>query len=116
MSSAKFGILQARKSTSHVSLRFRAITNAYYRGAVGAFVCYDVTRQGTFESTQRWLTEIRQYGDPNIVVTLVGNKIDLAEQRVGAFINYIVGENRRSGPVLRAEQSWPHRDFGAEQP
>ncbi|KAM3147836.1 Ras- protein Rab-11A [Paramecium bursaria] len=61
--------------------KFRAITNAYYRGALGAFVCFDVTRSNTFQSTQRWLQEIRQYGDARIVVTLVGNKIDLAEQR-----------------------------------
>ncbi|CAD8145176.1 unnamed protein product [Paramecium octaurelia] len=62
--------------------KFRAITSAYYRGAKGVFVCYDVTKQGTYESTLRWMSEIKQYGDPNIVIMLVGNKIDLAEQRI----------------------------------
>ncbi|CAD8124647.1 unnamed protein product [Paramecium sonneborni] len=62
--------------------KFRAITSAYYRGAKGVFVCYDVTKQGTYESTLRWMSEIKQYGDPDIVITLVGNKIDLAEQRI----------------------------------
>ncbi|CAD8109112.1 unnamed protein product [Paramecium primaurelia] len=62
--------------------KFRAITSAYYRGAKGVFVCYDVTKQGTYESTLRWMSEIKQYGDPEIVIMLVGNKIDLAEQRI----------------------------------
>ena len=35
--------------------RYRAITNAYYRGAVGALLVYDVTRQSGFDSIRRWL-------------------------------------------------------------
>ncbi|EYU43316.1 hypothetical protein ABFS82_08G134500 [Erythranthe guttata] len=57
--------------------RYRAITSAYYRGAVGALLVYDVTRHSTFESIERWLTELRNHTDPNIVVMLIGNKADL---------------------------------------
>ncbi|KAG0503546.1 hypothetical protein HPP92_003618 [Vanilla planifolia] len=57
--------------------RYRAITSAYYRGAVGALLVYDVTRHATFENTERWLRELRDHTDPNIVVMLVGNKSDL---------------------------------------
>ncbi|KAB2601337.1 ras-related protein RIC2-like [Pyrus ussuriensis x Pyrus communis] len=57
--------------------RYRAITSAYYRGAVGALLVYDVTRNSTFESVERWLKELRDHTDPNIVVMLVGNKSDL---------------------------------------
>ncbi|GAB2274704.1 Ras- protein Rab11D [Dionaea muscipula] len=57
--------------------RYRAITSAYYRGAVGALLVYDVTRQSTFENAARWLRELRQHTDPNIVVMLIGNKLDL---------------------------------------
>ncbi|KAG0499316.1 hypothetical protein HPP92_004007 [Vanilla planifolia] len=53
---------------------YRAITSAYYRGAVGALLVYDVTRHATFENTERWLRELRDHTDPNIVVMLVGNK------------------------------------------
>nr|GMD08332.1 ras-related protein raba1c [Ipomoea batatas] len=56
---------------------YRAITSAYYRGAVGALLVYDVTRHSTFESVERWLKELRDHTDPNIVVMLVGNKSDL---------------------------------------
>lgn len=57
--------------------RYRAITSAYYRGAVGALLVYDVTRHATFENVDRWLNELRSHTDPNIVVMLVGNKSDL---------------------------------------
>ncbi|XP_058095528.1 ras-related protein RIC2-like [Magnolia sinica] len=57
--------------------RYRAITSAYYRGAVGALLVYDVTRHSTFENVERWLKELRDHTDPNIVVMLIGNKSDL---------------------------------------
>merc|ERR1711907_378507 len=37
--------------------RYRAITSAYYRGAVGALVVYDISKKQTFENVDRWLTE-----------------------------------------------------------
>ena len=39
--------------------RFRAVTSAYYRGAVGALIVYDISRRGTFENVGRWLDELR---------------------------------------------------------
>ncbi|EOX99932.1 Ras-related small GTP-binding family protein [Theobroma cacao] len=57
--------------------RYRAITSAYYRGAVGALLVYDVTRHATYENAARWLKELRDHTDPNIVVMLIGNKSDL---------------------------------------
>ncbi|KAL1812752.1 hypothetical protein DCAR_0625003 [Daucus carota subsp. sativus] len=57
--------------------RYRAITSAYYRGAVGALLVYDVTRNITFDNIERWLKELRGHTDPNIVVMLIGNKADL---------------------------------------
>ncbi|XP_057797550.1 ras-related protein RABA1f-like [Salvia miltiorrhiza] len=61
--------------------RYRAITSAYYRGAVGALLVYDVTRNVTFENVDRWLKELRGHTDSNIVVMLVGNKADLRHLR-----------------------------------
>lgn len=60
-----------------VFYRYRAITSAYYRGAVGALLVYDVTRHATFGNVGRWLRELREHTDPNIVVMLIGNKSDL---------------------------------------
>ncbi|RCH92153.1 Ras- protein Rab-11A [Rhizopus stolonifer] len=61
--------------------RYRAITSAYYRGAVGALLCYDISKQTTFESVSRWLKELRDHADSNIVIMLVGNKNDLRHLR-----------------------------------
>lgn len=38
--------------------RFKAVTAAYYRGAVGALLVYDVSRWQTFDSVGRWLEEL----------------------------------------------------------
>ena len=40
--------------------RFRAVTSAYYRGAVGALIVYDITRRHTFECVRRWLDELHR--------------------------------------------------------
>ncbi|KAD7117101.1 hypothetical protein E3N88_04369 [Mikania micrantha] len=50
--------------------RYRAITSAYYRGAVGALIVYDITRNVTFENVERWLKELRDHTDQNIVIML----------------------------------------------
>ncbi len=39
--------------------RFRAVTSAYYRGAVGALIVYDISRKATFDNVGRWLEELR---------------------------------------------------------
>ncbi|EPR59731.1 Ras-related protein Rab11 [Toxoplasma gondii TgCatPRC2] len=61
--------------------RYRAITSAYYRGAVGALLVYDITKRQSFENVERWLKELRDHADPNIVILLVGNKSDLKHLR-----------------------------------
>ncbi|XP_057529086.1 ras-related protein Rab11D [Amaranthus tricolor] len=64
--------------------RYRAVTSAYYRGAVGALLVYDITKRQTFEHIPRWLDELRGHADKNIVIMLVGNKSDLEDQRAVA--------------------------------
>lgn len=61
--------------------RYRAITSAYYRGAVGALLVYDIVKHVTFENVERWLRELREHADSHIVIMLVGNKCDLRHLR-----------------------------------
>ncbi|KAJ9670148.1 hypothetical protein PVL29_026602 [Vitis rotundifolia] len=61
--------------------RYRAVTSAYYRGAVGAMLVYDITKRQSFDHIPRWLEELRGHADKNIVIILIGNKTDLEEQR-----------------------------------
>ncbi|KAG1331238.1 ras-related protein RABA2a [Cocos nucifera] len=70
--------------------RYRAITSAYYRGALGALLVYDVTKPTTFENVSRWLKELRDHADSNIVIMLIGNKTDLEHLRA------VPGEDGRS--------------------
>ncbi|XP_059648278.1 ras-related protein RABA2a [Cornus florida] len=64
--------------------RYRAITSAYYRGALGALLVYDTTKPTTFENVSRWLKELRDHADSNIVIMLIGNKTDLKHLRAVA--------------------------------
>ncbi|OVA08673.1 Small GTPase superfamily [Macleaya cordata] len=61
--------------------RFRAVTSAYYRGAVGALIVYDITRRTTFDSVGRWLDELNIHSDTTVARMLVGNKSDLGNIR-----------------------------------
>ncbi|KAG6725971.1 hypothetical protein I3843_02G045200 [Carya illinoinensis] len=61
--------------------RFRAVTSAYYRGAVGALVVYDISRRSTFDSIARWLDELKTHSETTVVRMLVGNKCDLENIR-----------------------------------
>ena len=61
--------------------RYKAITSAYYKGAKGAFVVYDITRKGSFESVEKWVNDLKAAADKSLTIILVGNKCDLEDQR-----------------------------------
>ncbi|KAL8128782.1 hypothetical protein V2J09_017937 [Rumex salicifolius] len=61
--------------------RFRAVTSAYYRGAVGALLVYDISRSSTFDSVSRWLDELNSHCDTTVGKMLVGNKCDMENIR-----------------------------------
>ncbi|KAH0723247.1 hypothetical protein KY285_005837 [Solanum tuberosum] len=60
---------------------YRAVTSAYYRGAVGAMLVYDLTKRQSFDHMARWLEELRGHADKNIVIMLIANKCDLGSLR-----------------------------------
>lgn len=47
--------------------RYRAITNAYYRGALGAMLVYDCSKQSSFDNIPRWIRELKDHGKPNTI-------------------------------------------------
>lgn len=61
--------------------RFRFVLGDYCRGAVGAFVCYDITDYATFEAIKEWLELIRKNAG-KIPIILVGLKYDLSNHEV----------------------------------
>jgi small GTP-binding protein len=60
---------------------FRSITRSYYRGAAGALLVFDVTRRKTFESVSSWLDDARSHSNLPLTILLIGNKVDLENQR-----------------------------------
>ena len=58
--------------------RFTSLTSAYYKGAKGALIVYDITRQDTFDNIDKWLRELRLKINADIKVFIIGNKSDLS--------------------------------------
>ncbi|KAN0015611.1 hypothetical protein ACTFIU_008350 [Dictyostelium citrinum] len=62
--------------------RFRVHNNSQYRGCHGVMVVYDVTDQRSFENVPKWIQEIERYANENVIKMVIGNKSDLASQKV----------------------------------
>ncbi|KAI8899511.1 ras family-domain-containing protein [Globomyces pollinis-pini] len=60
---------------------FRSISRAYYRGAIGCLLVFDVTRRDTFLHLLSWLEDVKQHGNDHIKTIVVANKCDLAHKR-----------------------------------
>ena len=61
--------------------KYRSIASAYYKNAQGIIITYDVTREKTFENVNSWYNELREQGEPDVEIVLIGNKIDLESER-----------------------------------
>ena len=61
--------------------RFRAIAKAYFRSAIGVMLVFDLTDRKSFDDLNGWLNDVHAHCDPNVVVTLIGNKSDLENSR-----------------------------------
>ena len=61
--------------------RYRSITSAYYKGAKGCLIVYDITRKATFESVDRWLSDVKGSSDNKLSIILIGNKCDDENER-----------------------------------
>ena len=68
---------------------FQEIRRTYYKGAIGAFLVYDITRKETFIHVTKWLEEIKSNISEQITIILIGNKRDLENKRE---VSYKEGE------------------------
>mmetsp|Transcript_29954 Transcript_29954/g.26517 ORF Transcript_29954/g.26517 Transcript_29954/m.26517 type:complete len:208 (-) Transcript_29954:99-722(-) len=62
--------------------RFHSLAALYYKNAQAALVVYDVTSKNSLTQAQRWIDELNEKANPNILIVLAGNKIDLEDDRV----------------------------------
>ena len=61
--------------------KYKAMSTAYYRNAHGAIVVYDITDIDTFYNCTEWVTEVKALAHVIPRILLLGNKIDLEEER-----------------------------------
>ncbi|XP_068764742.1 ras-related protein Rab-26 [Struthio camelus] len=85
--------------------RFRSVTHAYYRDAHALLLLYDVTNKASFDNIQAWLTEIHEYAQQDVVLMLLGNKVDSAQERV---------VKREDGEKLAKEYGVPFMETSAK--
>lgn len=57
--------------------RFHSLAPMYYRNAQAAVVVYDVTKASSLDKAKSWVKELQRQANPNIVIALAGNKVDL---------------------------------------
>ena len=62
--------------------RFKSLAMTYYRKAYGILLLFDVTKKSSFMACKNYLEEVRINSDKKCVIYLVGNKIDLVDERV----------------------------------
>lgn len=65
--------------------RYHSLAPMYYRGAQAAIVVYDISNKETFHKAQTWIKELQRQANPNIVIALAGNKLDLANKRAVSY-------------------------------
>lgn len=70
--------------------KFHVITRTYYRGAQGIALVYDCTDPDSFKNVNYWMANIQQHADEKVQKILLGNKIDLVEDKE---ISYEMGQN-----------------------
>jgi small GTP-binding protein len=61
--------------------RYKSITKTYYKGAKGAFIVYDITKKDSFKNIDKWIQDLREFGEDDAAILIVGNKSDLEESR-----------------------------------
>jgi len=59
--------------------RFHSLAPMYYRNAQAAVVVYDITKASSLDKAKSWVKELQRQANPNIVIALAGNKLDLVK-------------------------------------
>ncbi len=60
--------------------KFKFVRKDFYKGANGALLIFDVTREETFKAIEDWYSELHEMMLFDIPFILVGNKIDLVSK------------------------------------
>lgn len=78
---ASIAIIYFNDTIKRFQERFRTITTAYYRGAMGIMLVYDITQEKSFENIKNWIRNIEENASADVEKMLLGNKCELNEKR-----------------------------------
>ena len=65
--------------------RFKTLTKTFYKKADGVMIIFDLTDAKTFESVKNWIDSIKENAEEGVPIILLGNKMDLEDDRVIAY-------------------------------
>ena len=60
--------------------RYRTITNAYYKGADGIIIVFDITNKESFDNIPSWLQEIEKNVGEDVEIMVFANKSDITDE------------------------------------
>ena len=61
--------------------RYKSITKTYYKGAKGALIVYDITKKESFQNIDKWIQDLKEFGEEDASILIIGNKSDLEDKR-----------------------------------
>lgn len=64
---------------------YRSLISSFYKQASLIILVYSIDSLDSFNSLEYWLNEVKKYTSPDIFIVIIGNKIDLKEERQVSF-------------------------------
>ena len=61
--------------------KFQALIPTYIKDASAAVIAFDITNKESFLNVSRWVQEVRSKRDNDLLIMVVGNKVDLVDER-----------------------------------
>ena len=85
--------------------RYKTITKSYIKGANGIILIYDITNKNSFEGIKNWIRQVKEIVSSRVCVALVGNKIDMKDNRE---------ISKEDGKKLSEEMKYPFYEASAK--
>lgn len=73
----KYGILQVKRNTK---ILYYHILNSILIRPIGILLVFDLTNENSFLNIKKWLNEIKLHSNSNVIIFLIGNKLDLESE------------------------------------
>jgi GTPase SAR1 family protein len=55
---------------------------SHYKNSAGALIVFDTTNQNSFNDVIRWIGDVKDRCNENVVIGIIGNKVDMENRRV----------------------------------